>query len=56
MKLGSTTLLEKRLRGDLIETFQMINGISFVDIFTIFLLKLEIYCQDRLQKLSLLTN
>ena len=27
-----------------------------VDIFSIFLFKLEIYCQDKFQKLSLLTN
>ena len=27
-----------------------------VDIFSIFLLKMEIYCQDRFKKLSLLTN
>ena len=27
-KLGLTTLLERRMRNDLIETFQIINGIS----------------------------
>ena len=27
-KLGLTTLLERRMRSDLIETFKIINGIS----------------------------
>ena len=56
-KLRLTTLLERRMRSDLIETFKIINGISnYNRFFSIFLLKLEIYFQDRFQKLSLLTN
>ena len=57
-KLELTILLEKRIRGDLTETFKIINGISNYgrDCFLIFLLKLEIYCPVRFQKLSLLTN
>ena len=46
-ELGLTNLLERRMRADLIKTFKIINGISIVDIFPIFLLELEIYCQDR---------
>ena len=43
-RLGLTTLLERRIRGDLIETFKMIEFLIMVDIFKIFLLELEIYC------------
>ena len=32
-KLGSTTLLERRMRGDLIDIFNIINGISIHGIF-----------------------
>ena len=56
-KLELTILLERRMRGDLIETFKMINGFSNNGRhFFIFLLKLESYYQGRFQKLSLLTN
>ena len=52
-----TTLPERRIRDDLIETFKIINRILIiVDIFSTFLLKLEIYCQERFQKRNLLTN
>ena len=55
MRLELTTLLEKTMNIDLIETFKIINGISEYDgHFLIFLLEQEIYCQGRLQKLSLL--
>ena len=39
-------LLERRMRSDLIKTFKIINGfLIMVDLFFIFLLELEIYCQ-----------
>ena len=44
------------MRGDLIETFKIMEFLITVYIFEIFLLKLEIYCQLRFQKISLLTN
>ena len=58
MKLGLTILLKKRMRGDLIEIFKIINGISNYDrhFFSIFLLELEIYYQDKFHKISLPTN
>ena len=56
-KLGLTTLLERKMSGDLIETFKIINGISYHGrhFFNIFP-QTGIYCQGRFQKLSLLTN
>ena len=36
------TLLERRMRGDLIETFKTME-----DIFSVFLFKVEIYSQDK---------
>ena len=56
-KFELTPLQERRMRGDLIETFKII-GISHYSrlFFSIFLLKLKIYYQGRIQKLSLLTN
>ena len=54
-KLELTTLREKRMRGDLIETLQIINGIpNYGRHFLIFPLKLKICCQGRFQKLILL--
>ena len=50
-KLGLTTLLERRT-SDLIETFKIIEFLIMVDIFSIFLLELELYCQDRLKKIN----
>ena len=50
---GKTTLLERRMRGDQIETLKTIEFLIILDIFSIFLFKLEIYCQDRFQKLNL---
>ena len=51
-KLGLTNLQERR-----VETFKIIDGISnYGWRFSIFLFKLEIYCQDKFQKLSLLNN
>ena len=46
------------MRVDIIETFEIIKGNSNYGrhFFSIFLLELKIYCQDRFQKLSLLTN
>ena len=55
-KLGLITLLERRMRGDLIEIFKVMGFLTTIDIFSIFLLELEVYCQDRFQKLSLLTT
>ena len=50
-KLGSTTLLERRMRADLIETFKMIDIISnHVRHFSIFLLVQEIYCVNSFHK------
>ena len=44
------------MSDDLIET-KKINGIyNYARNYSIFLIKLEIYCEDRFQKLSLLTN
>ena len=50
--LRSTTLL-KRMRGDLIETFKIMEFQIMVDIFLDIFPKLEIYCQGRFQKLRL---
>ena len=50
------TLQEGRIREDLIENFKIINGISIYGGHSFFPLELEIYCQDRFQKLSLSTN
>ena len=41
-KLELTTILEIRMRGDLIETFKIMEFLIMVDIFSIFLLGLEI--------------
>ena len=52
-KLGLSTLQE----SDLIKTFKIISGISnYARYFLIYLLELEIYCQDKFQKLSLWFN
>ena len=54
-ELRLTTFLERRMRGDLMETFKIImEFLIMVDIFLIFFLKLEIYCLGCFQKL--LTN
>ena len=45
----------ERMRRNVIETFKMIDR-TMADIYSTFFLKLEIYCQDRFQKLSLLTT
>ena len=50
-----TSLLNSILRCGSSETFKTINRIM-VDIFSIFLHKPGTYCQDRFQKLSLLTD
>ena len=48
-------LTKRRMRGDLIETFKIISGISnHGRHFLIFLLKLKIYYQGRFQKEFLL--
>ena len=55
-KSGLITFLERRKRGNMIETFKM-EFLIMVDIFSIFLLlKLKIFFQDRFQKQSLLRN
>ena len=54
-KFGLTALQERRKRIDLIETFKIMEFLIMVDVL-IYFLELEIYCQDRFQKLSLLTN
>ena len=43
------------MRGDLNETFKIINGITNFDrhFFSVFLIEIEIYSQNRFQKLSL---
>ena len=49
-KIKFSTLLERRLRVELRETFKMIIGITnYGRHFWIFLLKLEIHCQDRFE-------
>ena len=53
-KSGLTASLKRRMRGDLIETFKIMQFLIMVNIFLIFLLKVEIYGQDRIQILSLL--
>ena len=55
-RLGLAALLERRIRRDLIETFKIRKFLIIIDCFLIFLLKLEIYCQGRFQKISLLIN
>ena len=55
-KLGLTTLLERIMRGDLIETLKINEITNYGSHFFIFSLELEIYCQYRFQKLSQLTN
>ena len=55
-KIGLITL-QKKMSGDLIETFEIFDGIyNYGRHFSISLLKVEIYCQDRFKKLSPLTN
>ena len=44
------------MRGDPREIFKIMEFLIMVDSFSIFLFTLEIYCQDRFQKLNLLTN
>ena len=46
-KLGLKTLLERKERCDLIKTFRIMEFLIMVNIFSIFLLEMEIYCQDR---------
>ena len=54
--LGFTTLLERRMRSNLIESFKIMEFLIMVNIFSIFLLELEIYYQGRFPKLNLLTK
>ena len=44
------------MQVDLIETFKTMEFLIMVELFSIFLLELEIYYQNRFQKLSLLMN
>ena len=44
------------MKVDQIETFKIMEFLIMKDIFSIFLLKVEIYSQNRFQKLSLLIN
>ena len=54
--VNQLTFQERRMRGDLIETFKIMEFLIMVDILSMFFLKLEIYCHDRFQKLCLLTQ
>ena len=46
-KLEFTTLLERRMRGDLAENYKIMNEFQIMaDIFSIYFLKLEIYCRE----------
>ena len=47
---------ERRIRDDQLEPFKIMEFLIMVEIFSIFFLVQEIYCQDRLQKLSRLIN
>ena len=47
-KLGLTTLLKSR-RGDIIKTLRIMEFLIRVDVFLVFLLEREIYCQERFQ-------
>ena len=47
------TILPGRIRVDRNETYKIMEFLIIVDIFSIFLLELEIYSQDRFQKLNL---
>ena len=55
-KLGSTILQIRRIRGDLIKTFKIMEFLLIVDIFPYFSLQKEIYCRDKLKKLSQIIN
>ena len=55
-EFGVTTLLERIMIGDRIETFKIMEFLIMVDILSIFLHELEIYHQDNFRKLSLQTN
>ena len=47
----------RKMKGDLNETFKIIDGISnYGRHFLMFLFELKMYCQGRFQNLSLLTN
>ena len=46
-KLELTTLQERKMRGDLIETFKIMEFLIMVDVFLVFHLKLEIYGYHR---------
>ena len=52
-KLELTILRDRKFRGEQSETYEIINGFLIIEeIFPMFLLKLEIYCQERFQKLN----
>ena len=55
-KLGLTSLLERRMRNDLIEAFERIEFLIMIDICSIFFFEFEIHSQDRFQKICLLTE
>ena len=48
-KLVLNTLFERKMSGDLIETFKTMESLIIVKIFVNISLKQEIYCQDRFQ-------
>ena len=56
MKLVLITFLERRMKGDQIETCKIMEFLIMIDIFWVYIFELEIYYQGRFQKLSLLTN
>ena len=56
-KLELTTLIERRMRVNLIEIFKIIIGMpAYGGHFSLFLVDMKFYNQDRFQKLSLLAN
>ena len=52
-KLEFTSFVERRLRGNQIETFKSMEFLIMVEFFSVFRSKMEIYCHDRFQKVSL---
>ena len=56
-EIGFTTSLERRMRVDLIEIFNMINGISHYDRhFCNIPYQAGIFCENRFQELNLLNH
>ena len=47
---------KEKKKSNLFETFKIVEFLFMVNIFFIFLPEMEIYCQDRFQKLILMSN